>query len=116
MRTTQYIGLSNAAREWLDEHAAKEEVRTRRINQRNGVSYLSKIEQIERAGESKFKATGMFDENVPLESYVLKDGRVVHERVQAEPWSSGPMIYTALAWPNGQWVKKSLWDESEIEN
>jgi len=39
---------------------------------------------------------GMFDDGPELQEYMLKDGRVVREHIQAAPWSSGPCIFLKL--------------------
>lgn len=50
-----------------------------------------------------------------LDRYTLPNGRVLLERVQAEPWSSGPVVFTALQDESGAWVPESLWTDAEIE-
>lgn len=53
--------------------------------------------------------------DVPLHRYTFPDGRVLTEAVQAEPWSSGPVVFTALKDESGAWVPESLWTDEEIE-
>lgn len=50
-----------------------------------------------------------------LSDYIFPDGKIFREVVQTTPWSSGPMIYTALQDENNQWVKESLWSQKEID-
>lgn len=70
---------------------------------------------VEVVKSSRF-AEGMFpEEQLPLNDYRLPDGRVLEEHVQAVPWSSGPMIFTALKC-DGEWVQESLWPQEEIDN
>lgn len=72
MRTTQYIGLTADAQKFV----------------KNLLSVKSK----------KF-AEGMFGEKIPLGRWEWPGTtrkRYLQERVQAEPWSSGPMIFTCL--------------------
>ena len=76
-RETQYIGLTNDARKYVEENAISKE------------SYLM--------------TTGMFEENVHGDIYELQTispdvnkRTFVKEVVQASPWSSGPMIFTCL--------------------
>lgn len=61
--------------------------------------------------------TGMFDEDVHrLQRYFLKGGSYIDEYVQAEPWSSGPVIFLALMDCNGNPIQETLWSEDEINN
>lgn len=77
-RSTQYIGLTKKAQEF--------------------VSNLKPIQ------ENNF-TTGMFDEEIPLGSWEHPEKGIVREVVQMEPWSSGPMIFTCLAWDFGNKVE-----------
>ena len=84
MRTTQYIGLTKAAQDFLAD-------------------YCQPI-------ETTNSTSGMFGEDIPLgEWVVIKDweavkmrnsksfiGLKVTEEEQCTPWSSGPMIFTNL--------------------
>jgi hypothetical protein len=56
--------------------------------------------------------TGMFDE-LPLYQYRLKDGRTATEIVQANPWSSGPMVFLKLAVSSGELFE---WDRETIDD
>lgn len=68
MRSSQYIGLTNAASEFVKE--------------------------MERTNQPA-NSFGMFDENIPLCTY--SDGKEKYvETVQITPWSSGPMFFTCL--------------------
>jgi hypothetical protein len=83
-RSTQYIGLTDSAEEFVTKYCE-------RIPTEN-------------------KTSGMFGEDVPLgewklneaakesfaSSWARKDTLVVQEVVQTSPWSSGPMIFTCL--------------------
>lgn len=71
-RSTQYIGLNHNALKWLRNANAIQ------------------IDNIEHF------TLGMFEEEVPLDTYILPDGSYVYEVVQYVPWSSGPMIFTCL--------------------
>lgn len=56
-------------------------------------AFLETCEKLEKCGE----VTGMFDEHVcDLHKYKDKYGNVWKERIQAEPWSSGPMIFLCI--------------------
>ena len=52
---------------------------------------------------------------VHLNRYTFPDGRVLVEKVQADPWSSGPVVFTALQDESGKWIPESLWSEQEIQ-
>ena len=68
MRTTQYIGLTNAAKEFVKDFAK------------------TPIEV----------TTGMFDDPVIGHEFISPDGHKYIELLQCSPWSSGPMIFTCL--------------------
>lgn len=71
-RTTQFIGLNYAAKEFMNDPN-------------------NPIEEL----VSEKSTTGMFGENIPLKTF-LKNGIKYQEIVCADPWSSGPMIFTCL--------------------
>lgn len=87
MRSTQYIGLTQAARDFTKT--------------------LTKVEQTYN------KTYGMFDEDIPLG--VWTDGTFTYEeREQCSPWSSGPMIFTKLVQIiDGKQTTLYEWQESE---
>lgn len=59
--------------------------------------------------------TGMFDEEIQLASYWNDDGGLVAvEYVLATPWSSGPMIFTGLMFPNGPSTHN--WEEARTRD
>jgi len=68
--------------------------------------------KMEQSGEFY---SGMFEDEYPLHKYIFPDGRVYFERLQAVPWSSGPVHFLALQDENGNWVSESLWAEEAIE-
>lgn len=65
--------------------------------------------------EKSGKTFSGFNPGYPLYKYTLPDGTVYEERVQAEPWSSGPVFFLALVDEIGQWVPESLWTDEEID-
>lgn len=100
-RTTQFIGLSQDANQFLKEHNAKELCR-------------------------HIITTGMFEEPIHGTIYDLEfkydyygmeaiSNRAYAEVVQAEPWSSGPCIFTCLININAG-EKVCFWSEEEIAN
>lgn len=75
--------------------------------------YVSTVKQ-EPSGEM---FNGIFadqGEQYPLHKYTLPNGTVYYERVQAEPWHSGPVIFLALQDEEGSWVPESLWPEEVL--
>lgn len=91
--TTQYIGLTNKA-----------------INFINQMRLLKNIEDdLEfQLIEENFEE-GMFREKIPLYTFKDKDGVIYYEKLQIAPWSSGPMIFTYLTTSYGG--KFFLWVE-----
>ena len=91
-RSTQFIGLTDAA-----------------------MHYVRNLKPL----PSDLSTHGMFDEEIPLRRWVMPDNRTtgkgemerrgddgqlqpcIREVVQAVPWSSGPMIFTCLAFDYG---------------
>ena len=56
-------------------------------------TFLKTCEKLEKCGE----VAGMFGEHVyDLHKYKDSRGNVWKEKVQAEPWSSGPMIFLCI--------------------
>ena len=85
-RSTQFIGLTDKAN-----------------------AFVSKMVIIENTEH----AEGMFDEKIPLASYLdVGAKKIYYEVVQCEPWSSGPMIFTCLQEPRSS---KQLfkWEKSK---
>lgn len=74
MRMTQYVGLTDEAKDFVKE--------------------------MERSSASP-NNDGMFDENVPYSVFTDRHGNVFTEVFQCSPWSSGPMIFTCLQDQNG---------------
>ena len=68
-RTTQFIGLTFA-----------------------GLSFTDTLESLDRY----IGAHGMFGEDIELGRWRDADGNAYREVVQADPWSSGPCIFTCL--------------------
>lgn len=87
MRTTQIIGLNSRAQAYIAGASA------------------------ELSGENY---AGMFDEEFALRKFTFPDGRTFFERLQADPWSSGPCAFFALQDETGVWLIDSKWTEAEI--
>ncbi len=116
IREDQYIGLNDWASHLVsDGHIIGYTDYTRRV-------YEDKtVEDIETEGtkclvkrEPSGRTFDMFDNEYPLYKYTFPDGKVVQEFLQAEPWSSGPVIFVALEDEAGNPIKESLWIDEEI--
>ncbi len=107
-RSTQFIGLSKIAINYLNKNALREEIKVCKEcgTECGGDFVYSKGEEV----------LGMFEEPVhKLTTYKHKNGKEIEEYIQAEPWSSGPMIFLALRYKeNKNPIKSSLWSEEEI--
>lgn len=91
-RTTQYIGMNQRAIDF--------------ISRNNLVKVVNPFN----------KTTGMFDEDIPLDTYENEHGKRFYEKVQTEPWSSGPMILTCLESEQGAWIEETTWIPSDDPN
>lgn len=109
MRMTQFVGLNGKAQSFLSENAEHDFFELTKNLEK--VETWSKPKEV----EGKFKTVGMFDEEIQLKSFVLKNGQIVHEQVQTTIWSSGPMLYTYLVDNNDQVVEGTSWNEEELE-
>lgn len=98
MRETQWIGLSPRARDFLSE----QDVVCNEVTVRSWPDGRLEVTEPRKVLVSRIKKEqwghtyGMFDEEIPLHKYTFPDGRVLFEVVLAEPWSSGPCIFTTL--------------------
>lgn len=116
-RSTQFIGLKQAARELVrGEPVFRYNLTTiktfpdgRRETERGDV-YQSDV-KVDRVGFCH----GMFNEQIPLSRFTMGDGRVYQEYVQSTPWSSGPVIFTALKDADDNPIEATLWTEEEQE-
>ena len=105
-RSTQVIGLNHKAEAWLKENAKEDWI---------GDSCPHCGKKIEKDFVMTFSdnISGLCGEEIPLYKYLLKDGNWVQEAEQLSPWSSGPMIFTALKL-DGKWIKETLWTNKEV--
>ena len=106
-RSTQFIGLSNRAATWLKEHAEVDWIG-------DPCPHCGKQTQQGYMTEPIENKLGMFGESEPIYKYQLKDGTCAYEADQITPWSSGPVIFTALKDENGEWIKDTLWHGVDI--
>ena len=109
IRTTQFMGLSEKAQKFLQENV--QSVKTEVPCECGKGTVMRKAWNQIPTGE---KIMGMFEEEVhDLSRYFLKDGRIIEEFIQAEPWNSGPCIFLALRDAKtkkviGAWPKKAI--------
>jgi len=106
MRETQIFGLSDIAREFLEENV-KHVPCSPCPHCGKMMSTRMDMEQYEDA-----RHVGMFDDGPMLHKYTLKDNSTVKEIVQASPWSSGPCIFLCLESKRGKRIGE--WLEEEI--
>lgn len=121
-RSTQFVGLSDSAEKWIQKYCIHNTVSTTTITADESGKVMSKSVNITRTPCTKLikggKVLGMFGEVVhELKSYTTKTGYEVIEFIQADPWSSGPVIFLALKFlKTGDVVVKSLHSKSVIDN
>jgi hypothetical protein len=112
-RSTQWIGLTTTATEFIEKNCYKNPVVTCECcGHSTGGEFLTRVDR---------HTDGMFDEKLPLHTYFMHSPSdheetviVVKEVVQCEPWSSGPMIFTHLELPDGSFV--GSWTDSQINS
>jgi hypothetical protein len=109
MRMDQFVGLSEKAKRFLRENAVADHFEIRK----NGEVMEEYDEPRQIKGRHAYQeAIGFETHNLP--GYQLKDGSVVFEIVQAEPWSSGHMYFTHLVDAIGTPLWELQWTEEEI--
>lgn len=108
MRTTQYLGLNKNAQTWLKKSCQGEPLPTKKFVE--GM-FGEKVHQLLKH-TLKTPTTIVKTPKAPayLETHV-------EEYVQAEPWSSGPVVFLALRYSKcKQPVDESLWPEEDLNN
>ena len=93
MRTTQFVGLTNRADEYVKKNSVDINHNGDTIDDMFGSPYYQ------------------------CATFTHKNGKTFEEYLQECPWSSGPMIFLALRYVGGNPIKSSLWisDESARE-
>ena len=129
MRTTQFRGLPNEAIDFLDQMAIKKVKFPDNWEDKidsyswDHLSYINGYKQALHDYLPKTfisnpigVVTGIFEEEVhTLLEYKLIDGNWVEEYIQAEPWSSGPVIFLALREKESKRVIVK-WPQEDIDN
>lgn len=108
IRTDQFIGLSGKAEKFLEENAVKDCFKTYKNDELISTTFRPK------EMDGNYKWTGMFGDETLLPSFQLEDGRVVHEKIQAESWSSGPVIFTYLVIDDKKPLTKTRWSKKNM--
>ena len=91
MRSTQIFGLTENAENFLTKNVKRWS--------ENICHHCDRFDSksAKRVYDPKTgKRKGMFDDGPPLYEYIIEDGRIIQEVVQAVPWSSGPCIFLCL--------------------
>ena len=107
MRCTQVVGLKKEAHAFLRDNVA--------IIPCDPCPHCGKMTKEKwDCCQQKENEYGMFDENVPMMSYRLKSGEIVHEHLQTTIWNSGPMLFFCLETDKGKMI--FTWTDEEIES
>jgi len=107
MRMHQYMGLTKKAERFLE------------VNIKMVPDIIcpkcKEVITMKRDTKPYSKIQGMYPEDTyALLEYYLKDGTIVKEVLQAQPWSSGPMSFICLELENGKKIFK--WSKEEIDS
>lgn len=115
MRCDQYIGLNQWAQKLVSRKIKVHEtgVRTYPNGRRKRFDrwYRIPAARISKIGTIRGAWTA---EVASLHRYVLPNGEIYQEYVQASPWSGGPCYFIALKDKHGNPVPQSLWTDDEL--
>ena len=115
MRCDQFMGLNAYATDLLDITILVQEIGKRNFPDGRTEDFDRDVKiNIVSAEKSGATFVGMFEEIYPLMTYLLPGGRILTERLQAAPWSSGPCFFLCLT-EDGKNIKETLWNDEEIE-
>ena len=117
MRSDQWIGLNAWATREVGRTRTAREVGVR-------VFRRGRIERFDRKVRVPFAkvevispvAGAWVDVVGHLHRYIMPNGKVYEEFLQADPWSSGPCYFIALKDQQGNPVPQSLWTDEELNN
>lgn len=122
IQPAQHMGLNKWAREFVkgEPVLVYGEWTTRVYTDGQTETFKSKSvyeSSIKKEESGEFYSSSMLDneQRRPLHKYICPSGKVYFERIQAEPWSSGPIVFLALQDNQGNWVPESLWAEKTIK-
>jgi len=106
MRMTQFVGISSEAKKYIEDNCKKDLIEVFK----NGVLDKSYNMPVKEPGDRIY---GMFEEEIQLFDYELKNGSILKEVKQASPWASGPVIFTCLENKAGKRIGE--WTDKEID-
>ncbi len=112
-RSCNLVGLTEDAWDFLKANAHAEDFELRNVSTDEVVSRYSRA-----SGEPSGRIVEpWYDGIYELLRYPLLDGTYCYEFVQAEPWSSGPNTFLALAHDidGTDPIPETLWDQDIIE-
>jgi hypothetical protein len=109
-RSDSFVGLNGRAWKYLNENAKWG--KRRLVDERGKI--LEENREILCEWSTIYTWLSMFGCENPLRVFTLKKGGKVYEVVQADPWASGPNIFTCLAYKSGKKLKKTMWKNKEI--
>ena len=105
MRCDQHMGSKKEAREWLEKNCQREWY--------DLCPHCGKNTKQSLKSKTYAHYSGMFGDKYPLDEYIMHNGNLVCEVVQAEPWSSGPVFFLCLEVGNDMMFQ---WSEKEIDD
>jgi len=108
MRTTQYMGLHPQGNKWVEKYCHPDPIPTKKtIDGMFG-------EQVHQLQKYRLLKPETIIKNPKSPQYLETHAE---EFLQADPWSSGPVLFIALRYSKcKQPITESLWPESDIEN
>lgn len=109
-RTDWFIGLHGRAWKYLNKNGKW--VKRRLVDSRGVI--LEEKPEILCERDTKYTWLSMFGGKNPLRVFHLTNGKKVYEVVQADPWASGPNIFTCLVNEKGKKLKTTMWKDKEI--
>lgn len=112
-RSWDFVGLSEDARIFLRANSHAEEFELRNVTTGETVNRY-----VHASGEPSGRVINpWYGDGHELGCYRLLDGTYCFEYVQAEPWSSGPHTFLALAHDidGHNPIPETLWDQEAID-
>jgi len=106
MRCFQYMGLTKEAKKWLRKNC--------KMIPGDTCPHCNGVLNQKREIVSEELVDSFYGDGPTLHVYRLKDGGIVKEVVQAEPWSSGPVCFLCLELEDG--FRIGEWSEEEIDH
>lgn len=113
----QWMGLTQRAKDLIRGETVDVEITTiRRYPDGREILVLSKEKEfnILRQKSARKVQNPFSGVDYSLYDFIFPSGRVLEEHVQAQPWSSGPVVFIALK-EKDDWIPESLWSEDEIQ-